>query len=321
MTRPEVTILSASWKKRESELAYVTRSVAGAASRCARLKVFIQSESGGIEADGAFDVVGIRAKDGWPGLDSERWSQRPSASSIWIIDEPSQDAIALLETLGRENAVLTIGSSEDVPDRSLPRLLMTPSSSENSKAFGPYVPVNPLAGAYRHTGFGFTSYILVLTDRSGIPSVEHPTPSVAWLTSRFYGEYVISVEDGRAAAWKGRALRGVIDVHTRTDLWRLIAHARVMIDLRPGRIIARECIEALRFGTPIVVPANSVAAEHAHSGGGRTYDDVGGLLEAVEPLLHEPTREGASRRGLEYAAFYADPRASVDQMARLLQGM
>jgi hypothetical protein len=110
-------------------------------------------------------------------------------------------------------------------------------------------------------------------------------------------------------------------VHSRTDLWRLVAHARVMVDLRPGPIIGRECVEALRFGTPIVVPARSVAAEHAQSGGGRTYDDVGGLLEAVGPFLHEPTGAGASRRGLEYVAFYSDPGASVDQMARLLQGM
>ena len=322
MTQPDVTILSASWKRRESELAYVTRSLAGAASRCAALTVFIKSDSGGIEADGAFDVVRIQAGEhGWPELDSTHWSQRPSASSIWIIDEPSQDAIALLDSLGKENKVLTIGSSEDAPSRSLPRVLMTPASSENARSFGPYVPVNPLAGAHRHTGFGFTGYILVLTDRSGNPPVEHPTPSVAWLTSRFYGEYIVAIEDGRAAAWKGRALRGVIDVHTRTDLWRLFAHARVMVDLRPGPVIGRECIEALRFGTPIVVPANSVAAEHVGNGGGRTYEDVGELLEVLEPLLHEPAREAASRRGLEYADFYADPRSSVDQMARLLQGM
>jgi glycosyltransferase involved in cell wall biosynthesis len=284
--------------------------------------VFIQSESGGIEADGAFDVVGIAPEEhGWPELEHKGWTQRPSASSIWIIDEPSQDAIALLDTLERERAVLTIGSSEDAMVRSLHRLPMTPASSGNSRTFGPYVPVNPLATTYRHTGFGFTGYILVLTDRSGKHSLEPPTPSVAWLTSRFFGEYVIAVEDGRAAAWKGRALRGVVDVHTRTDLWRLLAHARVMVDLRPGRIIGRECIEALRFGTPIVVPADSVAAEHTQSGGGRTYDDAGGLLEAVATLLHAPTREDASRRGLEYASFYADPRASVDQMANLLQAM
>jgi glycosyltransferase involved in cell wall biosynthesis len=296
--------------------------VAGAASRCARLTIFAQSESGDIEPDGAFDVVGIQAEERrWPELDSERWRRRPNASSIWIIDEPSEDAIALLDTRASETALLTIGPSEGAPARSLPRLLMTPATSADTIAFGPYVPVNPLAAASRHTGFGFTNYVLVLTDRSGHPSLDRPTPDVAWLTSRFYDEYVIAVEDGRAAAWKGRALRGVVDVHTRTDLWRLLAHAQVTVDLCPGNIIGRECIEALRFGTPIVVPANSVAAEHTRSGGGRTYDDIGGLLEAVELFIDERTRETASHRGLEYAAFYADPHASVGRMAKVLQGI
>ena len=320
--RPEVTILSSSWKKRSSELAYVTRSVAGAASRCARLKIFVQSECADIEPDGAFDVVGIQAEEHrWPELGSERWYRRPHASSVWIIDEPSQDAIALLDAQQSESAVLTIGSSEGARGRPLPHLTMTPASSADTIAFGPYVPVNPLATASRHTGFGFTDYILVLTDRSGHPSVDDPTPDVAWLTSRFYDEYILVVEGGRAAAWKGRALRGVVDVHTRTDLWRLLAHARVTVDLGPGSIIGRECIESLRFGTPIVVPADSVAAEHTRSGGGRTFDDVGGLLEAVELLIDEQGREHTSRRALEYATFYADPRFSVGQMTKVLHGI
>jgi hypothetical protein len=319
---PDVTILSSSWRARESELSYVTRSVAGAASRCARVKIFVQSETGDIEPDGAFDVVGIQTEDHrWPELDSDRWGQRPNAGSIWIIDEASPDALALLEPHEDKTAVFTIGPSEGASDWSPPRLLMTPLSSGNSIAFGPYVPVNPLAATSRHTGFGFTNYILVLTDRSGHPPVDRPTPGVAWLTSRFFDEYVIAVEGGQAAAWKGRALRGVVDVHTRTDLWRLLAHARVTVDLCPGRILGRECIEALRFGTPIVVPANSVAAEHTRSGGGRTYHDVAGLLEAVDHFVDDSTRENASRRGLQYADFYADPHASVGQIAHVLQGM
>jgi hypothetical protein len=283
------------------------------------VKIFVQSGTGDIEPDGAFDLVGVQAEERWPEL--ERWDRPPNASSIWIIDEPSPDAIALLDTQESKTAVLTIGPSDGASGRPLPRLLMNPGTSTDTIAFGPYVPVNPLAQASRHTGFGFTNYILVLTDRSGHPSVDRPTADVAWLTSRFYDEYVIAVEDGRAAAWKGRALRGVVDVHTRTDLWRLLAHARVTVDLCPGSIIGRECIEALRLGTPIVVPANSVAAEHTRSGGGRTYEDVGGLLEAVELFIDEQTREHASGRGVEYAAFYADPHASVEQMAKVLQGI
>ena len=58
---------------------------------------------------------------------------------------------------------------------------------------------------------------------------------------------------------------------TRMDLWRLVAHANVCIDLRPGSYIARECVEALRFGTPIIVPeCAGPAVVHAREGGGAT---------------------------------------------------
>ena len=46
---------------------------------------------------------------------------------------------------------------------------------------GVHVPVNPLAGTSRHTGFGFTGYLLVLTDRLGKPSARPPTGAVAAL--------------------------------------------------------------------------------------------------------------------------------------------
>ena len=57
---------------------------------------------------------------------------------------------------------------------------------------------------------------------------------VAWLTARFPDKEVVVVEDATAAVWRGRVLRGIVDVYTRTDLWRLVAHARVTVDLAPG---------------------------------------------------------------------------------------
>ena len=116
------------------------------------------------------------------------------------------------------------------------------------------MPINPLAATHRHNGLGFTGYLLVLSDRVGSPEVSPPTPMAAWLTARFPDKEVVVVEDAAAAVWRGRVLRGIVDVYTRTDLWRLVAHARVTVDLSPGPIIARECVESLRFGTPIVVP-------------------------------------------------------------------
>jgi hypothetical protein len=168
-------------------------------------------------------------------------------------------------------------------------------------------------------GLGFTGYILVLTDRSGAPSVEPPTPAVAWLTSRFYDRYVVVVEGGSAAAWKGRALRGVVPVDTRTDLWRLLAHAQLTVDLGPGDVIARESIESLRFGTPIVVPADTIAAAHAQAGGGLDFADMRGLFDGVERLLDPSERESFSREGSGYAnTVYGDPSAFVTRLADVL---
>jgi hypothetical protein len=114
-------------------------------------------------------------------------------------------------------------------------------------------------------------------------------------------------------------LRGVVGVETRTDLWRLLAHASVTVDLAPGPIIGRECIESLLLGTPIVVPEASVAATHAHAGGGISYATVPDLLDAVETLADE--REGAevAAGGRRYAEeLYGDASRFVERMARAL---
>ncbi len=129
------------------------------------------------------------------------------------------------------------------------------------------------------------------------------------------------VEGGTAAAWKGRALRGVVGVETRTDLWRLLAHASVTVDLAPGTIIGRECIESLLVGTPILVPEQSAAAVHARSGGGMTYSTVPDMLDAVEFLCDERTRSPVAARGRKYAdEYYGDAGRFVDRVGRALGG-
>ena len=128
------------------------------------------------------------------------------------------------------------------------------------------------------------------------------------------------VEDAVASAWKGRALRGKVSVDTRMDLWRLLAHANVCIDLAPGPHIARECIEALRFGTPIIVPERSGPAEvHAQAGGGSIFGDPDELLTAVRHLQRSSRRAEASLAGRRYADDrYGDTTALIGQMRELL---
>ena len=115
-------------------------------------------------------------------------------------------------------------------------------------------------------------------------------------------------------------MRGVVPVYTRTDLWRLLAHARLTIDLAPGRIIARECIESLLFGTPIVVPEQSTARAHALAGGGMTFSGYQELLACVTRLADEGVRTTLSADGRRYAdARYGDQRFFVDSVTRALR--
>ena len=48
---------------------------------------------------------------------------------------------------------------------------------------GVHVPVNRLAEQHRHHGFGFTDYLLVLSDRTGEQA--EPPPAAAWLSAAF----------------------------------------------------------------------------------------------------------------------------------------
>jgi hypothetical protein len=175
-----------------------------------------------------------------------------------------------------------------------------------------------LAEQSRHHGFGFTDYLLVLSDRTG----EHaaPPPPAAWLTAAAPEAEVVVIEDAVASVWKGRALRGRVSVDTRTDLWRLLAHALVCVDLGPGPHIARECIEALRFGTPIVVPEGPGPAPiHARATGGATFRDASELLHAVDTFQNQSHRATVATASREYAETqYGNPAALVGRVERLL---
>lgn len=321
-TGPPVLVMSTSWLGRETELSFVTRAVAGAASRHGAVTVVTPMPSGTVVADGAFDVRGIgRGRSGeWPDPREAGWVPPPDPRSTWVFDRPSGAAAALFQAFGDGPTTYSIepGGSDAVTGMT-PLPLMSGVQPGPSEALGVYVPVNPLAATHRHGGLGFAGYLLVLSDRPSMAAVAPPTPAVAWLTARFHRHYVVVIEGGSAVVWKGRALRGVVGVDTRIDLWRLMAHACAMVDLAPGDIIARECIEALRFGTPIILPSDAPGAAHAHAGGGFTFSGTPELLEGVERLLDRSERELCSRRGAEYAnARYGDSSAFVTGVARVL---
>jgi hypothetical protein len=313
---PDTLVLSRSWEHAGSELAFVTRSLAGAASRCGQVTVLVPGDAGSRKPDGAFDLLGtgLGADGGWPDPAEVARPGDLSATPTVIIDQGDPGTLALIDALSPGRPVYSVAAGPTGAD-----VRPLPLSGAASEVVGVHVPVNPLAANHRHNGLGFTGYLLVLTDRPGTPDVQPPTDLAAWLTARFPQADVVVVENGSAAVWRGRALRGVVGVDTRTDLWRLLAHALVTIDLAPGGIIARECIESLRFGTPIIVPATSAARPHVDAGGGLSYRDYAELLSCVESLLQDDTRAGYASAGRAYAeAQYGDAETFVARVAKIL---
>jgi hypothetical protein len=89
---------------------------------------------------------------------------------------------------------------------------------------------------------------------------------------------------------------------TRVNLWRLMAHALFTVDLRPVQPFAREAVESMMFGTPVIVPDHSAAKEHARAAnGGLWYRNNGELLDAVRVLTDRDLREQLGRSGRSYA--------------------
>ncbi len=110
---------------------------------------------------------------------------------------------------------------------------------------------------------------------------------------------------------------------TRVNLWRLMAGAIAMLDVRPIGPVGREVVESLGFGTPVVVPAGTVAAEHAEaSGGGLWYEGPGEMLEAARYFIERPSeRERFSRAGRRWAAGeHATRGGFAAEVAALLLG-
>jgi hypothetical protein len=291
------------------------RAIAGAASRSGAVAVCVPGERGGTQADGAFDLVpvGLGRAGGWPDEPTGVLTGE-DAGAIIVVDRYGPDLDPFLASFVEPTAVFTLtGATTTV------RPLRLVAGHDGEAFVGLHVPINPLAATHRHNGFGFVDYILVLSGRSGTHEV--PPDEVAWVTAAFPEAEVVLVEHAVASVWKGRALRGSTAVDTRTDLWRLIAHARVCIDLAPGETVARECVESLRYGTPILVPTGAgAAAVHARSGGGYTYASMGELVQGVDRMNHAATRQALSEVGRRYAdATYGDPAAFTRQVAAVLQ--
>jgi hypothetical protein len=305
-----VVIVSRHWRERSSELAFVVRAVAGAASLSSGVAVLVAGPTGAREPDGAFDL------EGTGDAGTFLWPERLPADSVVVVDDLTEEVRAGLAKVGIDSGFRLSPRTGGVAEDQWPRIGFAEGDGD-VRLRGPFVPVDPGAMAHRHHGFGFTGYVLVLSDRE--EPRDDPPSAVAWLTSAFHDRYVVLVESAVASAWRGRSLRGTTSVDTRMDLWRLVAHAGVCVDLAPGPYVARECVEALRLGTPIIVPQSApAAAAHARASGGGSFSDTWGLIEATDKLGAEVAE--ASARARDFAdEVYGDPSGFVGHLEQLLR--
>jgi hypothetical protein len=166
---------------------------------------------------------------------------------------------------------------------------------------GAPLAANPSARSEPNTWVGTTDYILVVTN-SGSEEAHPETELSRLIRLRFPDNPVGVCHTDSFCAWhEGRLSQGWA-VERASDMARLMAWARVTVDLHPGGLYARRCVESLLYGTPLVVPAISRAREHAQRGGGGLwFDSAAELTWCIEALLEPGVRSELGGQGKAYA--------------------
>ncbi len=92
---------------------------------------------------------------------------------------------------------------------------------------------------------------------------------------------------------------------SRVNLWRLMAHAKLTIDLRPPRPLGREAIESMLLGTPVIAHKDSIAYEHVKAAsGGLWYSDYNDLIQTIRIALDPEINANLKKSAAEYSKFH-----------------
>jgi len=180
---------------------------------------------------------------------------------------------------------------------------------------GAPLSANESAFSEPNTWVGDTGYVLVLTDQdSEATGLQNELAGLVRL--RFSDRPVgITHTDGFFAWHEGRVNSGW-PVERSSDLARLMAFAALTVDLRHPELYGRAAVESLLYGTPIVVPQDSRAREHAQRGrGGLWFADAAELTWCIESLLDPATNDAVRDQGRTYAeAEYGSTDRFIDRV-------
>jgi hypothetical protein len=174
-------------------------------------------------------------------------------------------------------------------------------SPEKVRRIGAPLSANSSVLGEPNTWVGDNETIVVVTQVA--TDADHEQTELARLVRLHFPDNPVGIIHTNAFdAWhQGRLTRGWA-VQRSSDLARLMAWARVTVDLHPGRLFARRSVDSLLYGTPIVVPADSRAREHAARGrGGLWFADPAELTWCIDALLESPVHDSFARQGRAYA--------------------
>jgi len=231
--------------------------------------------------------------------------------AVEAVDRAVPDVPVALLALGTDPDSISFPHFDRVFDRAAAILVVTEverravgvAHGRPDRVFriGAPMAANPSARSEPNPWVGTTDYAIVLTDAHS--EAEEEVVELARLIRFSFPEHPIGISyrDVFVVWHEGRWSAGW-PVERSSDLGRLMAWARVTVDLRPGPLFARRCVDSLLFGTPVIVPADSRAREHAQRGrGGLWFSTPGELMWCIEAMFDPGIRGPLGRQGQAYA--------------------
>lgn len=316
-----VAVVSPAWGRLGDEMAFVVRQVAAALTRVTTVEVFVPG--GAPAADGAFDVSTIGDHVAHATSSAADGPPAGGAFAAVLADDGDGNAATIARTRFPGVPVISVGAApnQDASPREVPIISGgVGPGSDGTYQVGSLVAVHPGVSRWQRVRSG-VDYLVVLGNGG---DNERPGSArlVRRLARRFPTRRIVSVGDATGSLWRYGVPVVKGPVSSRTDLWRLMAHASMTIDLAPGPVIARECVESLRFGVPIVVPAGSAARQLVDHGGGLSFESEDDLLRQVGSLMDPSARSELGRTGRKLAdEWYGDPDAFVARVGEAVKSI
>jgi len=330
VSRPTITAIVTDRWDSASEDGWYLRQVAGALACEGEVHVLCPSVPAGTTAtDGVFSLRGLGAGSGGP--ETERSVEATSARALGLLesigphllvvggDSIWSTAVAsalqgagprvILLPLAQEGDVLGSGARDALEHSDVvvvatrteqDAVFLACSRHDAIRHIGPTVTPDPSVLAEPNPWVGDTGSIIVITG-DPVAGTGVSAQLAQLIRLRFPRTPVGIVASDTFSVWhQGRVSEGWA-VSKRSDLLRLVAWAGVVVDLRPGRYLARRTIDAITYGTPVVVPDHGPAREYAADGCGMWFGDPAELLWAIEAIEDPDVGASFRRRSLEVA--------------------